>query len=274
MPNTPDVIFTHSHEITKDGALMFKCSDDFEKWPWLALPPAHPIVVQTINYWASVEYGKARGTFDTTKWSALTYSRWQAGPAKGPVTHGLADHPPGPVDDNKPGFLLKFFDASDDLVCELVGSGVVFHTRDFEAWRDAAKEKAGVGHSHESFEYAPASSLGVGTDIERFVSPLSNGAETSASALVTSANGLIPKHPYHSGSGDHVNANHLADTGFQFAHMVKNRPLSCTGGEIKFRHFVELGKPFTVTKTGEQENTLSMVMHQNDKKCTEMTLHF
>ena len=249
MPNNYDISFTHTHQLMDDGAIAFKCARDVKQWPWLELPSSHPIVVQTINYWASVETGKTRGTFDPTKWSALTYTKWQAGSASaGPVTHGLADLPPGPPEKDRPGFRLTFFDAAGNLVCRMIGSGVIFQTRDFEAWRSEAKDEAKSAPSTEAFTYASAAELGVHSDIERFVSPLSVEDAPKATAFITRENGILPNHPYHSASGDHVNANHLADAGLQFAHLVFGKPLYCVGGEMTFRHYVELGNPFTLTQ--------------------------
>lgn len=275
MSNSHDNAFTHSHHLTKDGAVEFECSSDIEKWPWLRLPSSHPIVVQSINYWASVETGKTRGTFDPTKWSALTYTKWETGSAAaGLVNHGIADSPPSDSDARRPLFRLTFFDSAGELVCRMIGTGVVFQNRDFEAWRGESKEKTDLSHSISEFEFAPASSLGVASDIERYVAPIRGDASVSTDVLVTKENGLTPAHPYHGGSGDHVNAGHLADAGFQFAHLVTGAPIRCTGGEIKFRHYVEFGKPFSISQTALSENEISMELHQSETKCTDIALWF
>lgn len=275
MPNNYDAIFTNSHFLTADGAVIFQCDRDRQKWPWLDLPPAHPIVVQTANFWACVETGKTRGTLDPTKWSALTYTKWEAGEKDaGRISHGLADSPPGAPQKDRPGFRLTFFDQAGKLVCRMVGTGVVFQTRDFESWRDASKTEEKLYQSMDKFNYAPQEALGVKSDIERFVSPLIDGDGHSATALVTKENGFMPAHPYHSGSGDHVNANHLADTGFQFAHLAFGKPLECVGGEITFKHYVELGKPFTLDAKAIEETAISITIVQDAKHCTDMTLNF
>ena len=266
MPNNYDIAFTHSHELLDDGIVKFQCSGDKEKWPWLNLPPSHPIVIQSINYWASVETGKTRGSFDPTKWSALTWCEWEAGdPDTGPVAHGIADTPPGDIEENKPRFRLTFFDAADKFVCRMTGTGVIFKTRNFEAWRSEAKEKARIESDVSAFNYAPASALGVSSDVERFLTPLVRGEQISSDALITKNNGLKPNHPYHDGSGDHVNANHLVDAGFQFAHLIFGEPLRCTGGEISFRHYVELGKPFGLTQTDAGSESISVLVEQSGR---------
>ena len=275
MPNNYDIAFTHSHKLLEDGVVAFKCDRDASKWPWLNLPSIHPTVVQTINYWASVETGKTRGTFDASKWSALTYSRWHANTAQvGPVTHGIADTPDGPIDADRPGFRLTFFDEAGTYVCRLIGTGVVFQTRDFKQWRSGADGKSIEGRSTEDFVYASARELGVASDIERFLSPLSSGPSPTAEALITKENGIMPLHPYHSGSGDHVNANHLADAAFQFAHLVFGKQLRCSAGEMKFRHYVELGRPFILEQANRSEQSISISVHQGETKCTDITLSF
>jgi hypothetical protein len=276
MPNNSNIAFTHSHEVLPDGAVAFRCSDDREKWPWLALPSSHPTVIQTINYWASVEAGRARGTYDSTKWSALTESHWVSNPdTAGPPSHGLADYIQDPDIPDRLLFRLTFFDKEGTFVCRLTGKGVIFQTRDFEGWRDKSKEDSAPPQAAQVFNFTSADELGVLSDVERFLSPLKEEDTLAATALVTKDNGLIPAHPYHSGSGDHVNANQLADTGFQFAHLIhQGRMITCTQGEIEFMRFVELGRPFTISLTAHDKKTgaLSMEVHQGELKTTKMTL--
>ncbi len=109
MPKTATKPFTHSHVILNDGAVAFKCSKNSEQWPWLALHPFDPIVVQTINFWASVETSAARGTFDPEKWSALTQTEWTCDARDvGHATHGIADTT---GDEDAQRYRLTFFDA-------------------------------------------------------------------------------------------------------------------------------------------------------------------
>ena len=144
--------FTHAHILRDDGAVTFACSEDAEAWPWLVLDPHHPIFVQTINFWASIEVSATRGTFDTTKWSALTETEWTCGvPAVGPPTHGVATFD---THDQAPRYALRFFDAHDRLVHRMSGTGVVFETRDFEAWRDKTRAKMGPSTSAADFTFA------------------------------------------------------------------------------------------------------------------------
>lgn len=155
MSKAPTRQFTHSHVVSDDGAVAFKCSSDKVQWPWLALHPFDPIVVQTINYWALVETGAARGTFDPTKWSALTQTEWVCGKAgAGHATHGVAE---AIGEEGAPRFGLRFFDGNDSLVYSMSGTGVVFQNRDFEAWREQAKKKMATPPAVRDFQYASTS---------------------------------------------------------------------------------------------------------------------
>ena len=71
-----------------------------------------------------------------------------------------------------------------------------------------------------------------------------------------------------------MNANHLADAGLQFAHLVFGKPLYCVGGEMTFRHYVELGKPFTLTQLRVSKTDISIAVHQGGAHCTDITLSF
>lgn len=274
-----DIAFTHTHELLSDGTVAFLCDRDETAWPWLTLPSVHPLVLQSINYWASVETGKTRGTLDPDKWSALTYSRWECGTRPtGPITHGLADHPGDGFKPDEPAFRLTFFDSAGALVGRMIGTGVVFRTRDFEGWRQKSRTSVHAAEEGPRLVYAAPRALGVATPVECFLTPLSPTDGRSAQGLITRANGLMPHHPYHGGSGDHVNANHLADAAFQFAHLLHpGQRLRCRAGEMRFRHYVELGKPFTVQEikaevAAGESGAVVLEVSQGGRLCTEVTL--
>jgi hypothetical protein len=262
--------FTHSHEVLGDGTVTFKCSRDEAAWPWLALAPYDPIVVQTINYWASVETGAARGSFDTTKWSALTHVTWVCGPpGAGHATHGLAE---GLRDEDPMQFRLIFFDANGTLVYQIIGTGVVFKTRDFKDWRKTSKKATAASEDTPDFAFAPPEQLGVTRASEGFLSELQPGSAPMALALITRETGLIPGHRYHSGSGDHVNANHLADACRQFVSLNRaGAPFVVTGGEMRFMHYVELGRVFEVAEVAATDTEVSMIVRQGGRDCSAAT---
>lgn len=278
MPNSStDKSFSHDHVVLDDGAVAFKCSDDEEKWTWLKLHPANNIVVQMMNYWCSVETGSARGTLDPDKWSALTQCSWRTfalAPNASHATHGVALPS---ADETAPSFNMIFFGADGGPVYRLNGAGVVFQTRDFESWRAKAKAKAALLPDPDGFAPASPDRLGVETPIECLVSDVHDidGAQ-SVEALVTKENGFAPGHPYHGGSGDHVNAGHLLDTAQQAARILSGgRMTVCAGGEAAFRHYVELGRAFRITKAAEPApDEIALTFHQGDQLCANVTMKF
>ncbi|NNC73436.1 MAG: hypothetical protein HKN78_11260 [Sphingomonadaceae bacterium] len=275
MPKASSDQFTHSHIVSDDGTVRFGCSSDAGRWPWLALDPFDPIVVQTINYWASVETGAARGSFDPAKWSALTQTEWTCGETGvGHATHGIAE---ASREDGTPGNALSFFDAHDALVYRMSGTGVVFENRDFEGWREKAKRELPPPPDAGEFHYAAADSVGVAAQGWSYLSPLIEVDRPSALALITKENGFPPAHPYLSGSGDHVNSTHLVEAGRQFACLVhRGRSITCTGGEMHFMRYVELGYPFQIALADDlsSQNAIAMAVHQADRACAKITLKF
>lgn len=250
--------YTHDHEVANDGIVAFKCSTDSESWPWLALHPFDPIVVQSINFWASVETATARGTWDPDKWSALTQMTWQCGEiGVGHAVRGIGK-PAGT--DGSPGFHISFFDDDDALVYEMGGKGVIFQTRDFEAWRAKSKKKMSAPVDTTDFVFAPAETVGVAEQDHCFVSPLHSNEKPSVQALVSKRKGFMPTHPYHSGSGDHVNSNQLADVVRQFVNLISGEKTLLMGGEIEFNRYVELDRPFDVVATEDDKLTDRMIV--------------
>lgn len=273
MANASAEPFTQTPVVMDDGTVTFKCSSDQDQWPWLALHPFDPIVVQTINYWVSVETSTARGTWDPTKWSALTQTRWKCGePGVGHATHGVSDVA-GKGD--SPRFELTFFNDDGALVYKMSGIGVVFQTRDFESWRNKAKQKLEKSAPITDFEFATTEAVGVKTQAECFVSPILNLDAPSARALITSESGFPPVHPYLSGSGDHVNSTHLADVARQFANLLLGGGSHLiAGGEMTFDRYVELDRPFEI-ELGNQnfsDQTLFMSVRQANRLCATIEI--
>ena len=274
MKALPKHEFTRDHNVAKDGTVTFRCSDDIGIWPWLALDTQHPIVVQTINYWASVEAARARGTLDLSQWTALTHSDWQCGEKEaGPLSHGKAEVE---NEGDREAYRLTFYDRDNAMIVQIRGKGVVFRNRDFESWRESAKQHLAKRAKQASFKYAAAASVGVASQKESLISPLCAGNEPSAQALITKENGLMPAHPYHSGSGDHVNANHLADVATQFASLQRGAPVNVRGGEMHFLHYVELGHPFEISMESYQraQHAISMAVTQAERNCAQINLKF
>ncbi|MEL6184953.1 MAG: hypothetical protein AAFU79_10040 [Myxococcota bacterium] len=110
----------------------------------------------------------------------------------------------------------------------------------------------------------------------RFVTPpQTEGALLRARGLVTSETGFHPTHPFHTGSGDHVNAAQLFDCALQLASFVfnhENMGARCVSGAARFSRFVELDVPFE-TQTRVRERTLETTVTQlgRDNCSIEMT---
>lgn len=275
MPKAATQSFTNTHVVLEDGSVTFQCSSDRNQWPWLALHPFDPIVVQSINYWASVETGAARGTWDPEKWSALTQMRWTCGAqGVGHATHGVAD---AIKENGEPRYRLTFFDADSAFVYSMSGKGVVFKTRDFEAWREKAKQKTVGPFAVGDFKYASPEALGVATEIEAYLSNLGDSDKPSAEGLILKETGFTPAHPYHSGSGDHVNSNHLGDVARQFVSLLRgSEPIILSGGEMQFKRYVELGHPFQI-KMADQDHPnykISLAVIQSERLCALIALDF
>ena len=269
----PDRSYICDPVVEAENTVTFACSQDVDEWPWLALPPQHPIVIQTQNFWTSVGAGRALKSRDDDKWSALTWTRWTLGDRDaGIATRGTytLKGEKGQID-----FSTKLFDAQDRLITELDGKGVVFRTRDFESWREKSKQ-AVKEPTPSTLDYADAKRLGL-SDVEpALIAPLAESDGTrQTTALITKANGLMPGHPYFSGSGDHVNAPHLAEVARQVASLAsKDASLLPVGGEMDMHRYIELGTPFEIRIDGQSEESLSLAISQLGKSCARITLQW
>lgn len=272
MPAPKGPIYTDAHVVRDDGTVEFTCSRDSADFPWLELPPRHPIVIQTQNFWTSVGASAALGTLDESKWSALTWTEWHCGdPAAGHATRGTFGR--SRIGDDL-AFETKLFDNDDRLVVEMRGKGVVFRTRNFEKWREGSKRKAESREDPGEFEYAPRELLGLSEREVPLIAPLvdANGSWRSE-ALITAENGLMPAHPYFSGSGDHVNAPHLAEVARQVTSLLRQgAAFDVPGGEMDMHRYVELGVPFAIEVIGFDEKSASMEVSQLGKACARLSL--
>lgn len=262
--------FTIDRVFKDDGTLEFRCSYDLNIWPWQALHPHDPIYLQTINFWTPFEAGIARGEYSTEKWTALTETCWELGsPDIEHPVRGIAE----PVDKDNFSYAIKLFDAKNKLVYQLTGKGVVFQNRDFGAWRQTAKDKIATLPKPDRFAYASHKLTGAPTQSQSFISDVAEGK--TAQALVTEENGLIPHHPYLTGSGDHVNATHLHVLGEQFATILSNgRKLSSPSGKMSFNRYVELNHPIDIVLKAQTDNSIEIAFYQAEQLCAGMTFNY
>ncbi len=257
-----------------DGAVAFRCSDDAEKWPWLKLHPANNIAVQATNYYALTGVSHFAGRMDGSKWSALTKFEWRThqtgADAQHPAT-GRATH-----EDDGLGYACSFSDKEGRPVYDVSGAGVVFKTRDFEGWRAKAKEKVRALAVPDDFSFARPEAVGVQTQGEVFVAPLSEDeAGLHAHALLLAETAFLPVHPYHGGSGDHVNSSQLCDAVQQTAHLIGGRGFT-SGGSAIFSRYVELDRPFRVrlVSNADDRRRMAFAVEQADAKCAEIEFRY
>jgi hypothetical protein len=247
---------------------------DRERWPWLALPPHHPVLVEKYQYFSAVTASLATGPAVPPTFAALTRFRWSCTPAAWQgryATRGLCEIRLG---ERELGYSLAVRDDDGRDLYRMSGEGFAFRDRDFPAWREKSRRAAQETAGERRIAPAPAPAVGLGPNGRSFVTPLTDvGGRLEATALVPTHGGFHPAHPFHTGSGDHVNAGHLFDCALQVVHLAlgPERParLACTGGEARFIRFVELDVPFTVALTGRarrrDELALQLSMSQGGR---------
>ena len=267
--------YTFNHQRRGEEAVTFECTQDSAVWPWLGLPATHPILIQTINFWGSIDSGEFLGTFDPDTWTALTQVKWTCGaPDVGLPVRGIYHTRPR-ADPMRAQYGLTFYDQGDRIVADLKGQGVVFRTRNFEGWREDAKEKL-KPPAAPPFDYSSKDAVGVDVQSQCFLAPLSRGDTVSTTGRITKENGLRPNHPYIGGSGEHVNSTHMGEIGRQFGQLLLGKPLINTGGEMVFDHYVELGRQFAVELVGHDPNEarFTLLVNQGGRKCTQIEMAY
>lgn len=270
MPGTSETSYTCDRRIVADGTVHFACSADQTAWPWLALPPDHPVPIMSQNYWSSVECLAQLGGYDRDKWSALVWTDWVCGePGVGHAARGTFEQTAAGAERS---FATSLDDAEGRLVVRMRGRGVVFRTRDFPAWREGSKREAHNQEDHGEFVFAPRAVLGLGDDERPF---LAMASEAGTLALVTRDNGFFPGHRYIGGSGDHVNTTHIAEVGRQFlVQRLGGAMVRITGGEMALNRYIEIGTPFLLECVAHEEGELSIAIGQLGRPCADVKLRY
>ncbi|MEP0189776.1 MAG: hypothetical protein ABJP70_01120 [Erythrobacter sp.] len=268
--------YTSDHVLRSDGAVEFACSQDVAEWPWLALAPQHPLTLQTQNFWTSVGATQALGQRDDSKWSALTWTNWELGEiGAGRATHGFMRNQ---NDEEKLNFEIELFDVDNRQIAIIRGKGVVFRNRNFEQWREGSKIKARTKKiAPTEFVYSDRRKLGLSKIEPPLIAPIiqANDGSLSSAALVTKANGLIPGHPYFSGSGDHVNAPHLSEIARQVVSLVNDgEAISITKGEMDMHRYIEFGTPIAIAVERSGDQRLSVAISQLDRSCAKISMEW
>ncbi|WP_337660939.1 hypothetical protein [Erythrobacter sp. Alg231-14] len=272
--------YTSDHVINSDGSVQFICSRSVAEWPWLALAPRHPIVIQAQNFWASIGSIMALGGMEEGQWSALTWTEWQCGDPDAEIAaHGVYSRE---SQGNNDFFRLTLFDEVDREIATMRGRGVVFKNRNFEEWREQAKQKAKLnGHAARGetttapFLFAAPEALGIGPSEHALVAPISADDPNTINALVSRENGLPPANPMLGGSGDHVNSVHMIEVARQALCLTQGNPkIDVVGGEMELNRYVELGTPFDLRCERPSRDTTQFVLRQLGKDCAKITLNW
>lgn len=274
-PQHPSNPYSSGHEVRGDGSVAFACSLDAKANPWLALPPHHPVVVQTQAFWTAVGASSAMQSWDETKWTALTWIDWELGDADGGhATHGVYRRN---GEEGELGYSLDLFNEIGTPVITIRGRGVIFRNRNFEQWREGAKKeaqtKAVQGAPSIAFQYVDPQALGLIQGERVFVAPFDQ-AKGYVEALVTAENGFPPGNVFIGGSGDHVNSTHLHELARQALFLVKGRTDIDTSGEMTMKRYVELGAPVRLNVAQVGENSAIFELEQVGKPCASITLRF
>ncbi len=271
-------MFAYSHNFARvtarrGGLVSLKFELDRARWPWLSLPPQHPVLLEKYQYFATMTAVMAQPDYDPSRSTALTHFSWSCPPLRDPA------HATDAWCQLEDGRFTGELRAADAVVARFAGLGHYFDDRDFVAWRERARAKVLAREPGRPLEYASPEAVGLDAAGVSFVGPLAlRDGVPAAPALVTRARGLAPAHPFHTGSGDHVNAGHLFDCALQAAHLVLARPLTCIGGQASFTRFVELDARFElrVTQSTREDPTpqARFAVIQQGRDCAQLSLGF
>lgn len=260
--------YTNGHELLGDGSVEFACSGDTGEWPWLALGPHHPVVVQAQNFWCSVSGALKLGGMSEGQWSALTWTEWScAEPGVGMAFRGIYSRETEGEDEN---YRIVLFDADDREIVAMRGRGVIFRNRNFEEWRRKSKREAASARVDADFDFAPREALGIG-EAEHPLIGEPDGDRFPA--LVTPENGLPPANPMLGGSGDHVNTVHMIEAARQTLCLLRGEPIKdIAGGEMELSRYVELGTPFELVVEKHSAAKTALILRQLERDCARLTL--
>lgn len=267
----PTNLYSFAHEVQPDGSVTFECSRDLADNAWLALPPHHPIVVQTQSFWTAVGASTAAQGLEATKWTALTWIDWELGDGTGGhAASGVYRREGG---EESLGYSIELFNAAGASVVAIRGRGVVFRNRNFEKWRQTSKEEARQAVPSHNFTYASREALGLRADEHPLVAPF-DPDKAHVEALVTMENGLPPANPLIGGSGDHVNSTHFHELARQALFLLKKRTDIDTSGTMELNRYVELGTPLQLKISDDAERATTFELEQLGKPCAQIKLRW
>lgn len=289
-PLLQTIVFPYRHNFVVDPQIIderhvhYRLDINHDRWPWLTLPPHHPSLIGKHSFFVGVGCALDLLQLPPETASALTEVHWTNWPDCFVSDHARSAQAQISQEDERFHFACELLNAGGDLIQTMEAWGVMFQHRDYGSWRDKIKQ-AIERTRPEDFNFADMETAGLRRREECFVSPLHEGRKgLSCYALLDAASGFVPQHPWHTGTGDHVNASQLLDVAYQSAHLVAHaqgwwspgQAMRCNAGEARFRKYIELSAPFEITLTGYkpllQGRSLHLGMQQNGKSCAEIVL--
>lgn len=224
---------------------------DHDRWPWLALPPQHLVLLEKYQYFGSLTALWAMKLFDPGVFTALTWFEWTCPAVSADAGYGVRGACGKWATGSAEGFTFDVDAANGERLLTSRGAGVAFPNRDYKSWRARSKHKTRAAYealgSPIPTGFAAPSAVGLGANGVSFVTPLKTDDDGPfCDALVSLTTGFHPQHPFHTGSGDHVNAGHLFDCVLQATHLVVGASVRCVAGRAEFTRYVELGVPFRI----------------------------
>ncbi len=255
-------------ESLTNGRATLRYDLNHDRWPWLSLPVNHPVLQDKYLYFSTLSVYIAEGKFDDSVLTALTQVRWEIFRNDSDQLHADQGSFNSIVEEGRSGFELTGYTASGAKVFKQTGRGRDFPVAQFKAMRAASRAEALATLSPATLNFAAPNELGLGSDGISFVTRAQElDGEQWVDAQVTSEAGFHPTHPFHTGTGDHVNAGHLLDCALQAAHAFLGGKLECIAGEAQFKRYVELDLPFSLRllaqkSTDTDHTTLQLAVSQ------------
>ena len=247
---------------------------DEGRWPWLILPPVHPVVVGKYQYYGGLAAFWALTGTDPSVMTALTQIRWSVHDLDAGA-HGRRGTCERRLAEGRDNLDLVVLDPGGDPMWSADFHGVAFPNRNFEQWRAHTKAKARqAAEGLPSPERVPAAALGLGAQGKSLVSALRSDGEHRVCHGLVGEDDFFPAHPYHTGAGDHVNAMQLFEAAYQAAHLATDSPSlrRCVGGSARFSRFVEVGVPFDVRVVGVEGSRVKTRIVQLGEPCCSVHL--
>ncbi len=256
-------------------AAQFTYDLDPVQWPWLALSARHPVVLEKYQYFTTVTAACAFGDMAPGVRSALTGMRWSLGEDAGDAHFPDRSRCQRTADEQgELNLAVMLSNGQGQDLGQIICRGHSFADRDFANWRASSRKAVQARDDSPAFTPAPLTDGRPG-----FVSePLIRDGLDAVLARVESARGFHPQHPFHTGSGDHVNAAQLFDCALQAAEQwLGPDSRTCLAGEAGFLRFVELDAGFEILceerlEAGDGQVSLRLLIRQSGRENTRLRL--